>query len=84
MFYGLPGIGKTSLGALFPKSLIIGFEMGTNGLNNVYVAPVKTWNDWKNLAGQLLRKKELLEKFETIVMDTADSAWDLCVKYICA
>lgn len=84
MFYGLPGIGKTSLGALFPKSLICSFEMGTNALNNIYVAPVKTWNDWRNFVSQLVKKPELLEKYETIVIDTADSAWDLCVKYVCS
>lgn len=84
MFYGLPGVGKTSLAAQFPKSLIFGFEQGTNGLDNVYVQPIKTWVEWKTAAGQLLRKsEELLEKFETIVIDTADAAWNLCIKYIC-
>ena len=57
--------------------------MGTNALNNVYVQPVKGWNDWKTMVGQLIRKNELKEKFECIAVDTADSAWDLCVKYIC-
>ena len=83
MFYGLPGVGKTSLAAQFPRVLIAGFEMGTNALNNVYVQPVKGWNDWKTMVGQLIRKNELKEKFECIAIDTADSAWDLCVKYIC-
>lgn len=35
--YGLPGVGKTSLAAQFPKSLILGFEQGTNALDDVYV-----------------------------------------------
>lgn len=83
MFYGLPGVGKTSLAAQFPKVLIAGFEMGTNALNNVYVQPIKGWNDWRQVVGQLVRKKELQDKFESIAIDTADSAWDLCVKYIC-
>ena len=47
MLYGLPGVGKTSLAAQFDKVLITGFEMGTNALNNVYVQPIKTWQDWK-------------------------------------
>lgn len=85
LFYGLPGVGKTSLASQFPKVLIAGFEMGTNALNNVYVQPMKTWNDWKQTISQLIRKKdELMQKFETIAIDTADSAWDLCVKYICS
>lgn len=84
MLYGLPGVGKTSLAAQFPKSIIIGFEMGTNGLDDVYVQPTKTWNEWKQIVSQLLKKPELKEKFETICIDTTDSAWDLCVKYICS
>lgn len=84
MFYGLPGIGKTSLGALFPSPLIMGFEMGTNALNNIHVAPVKGWQDWKSFVSQLTKKQDLKNKFETIVIDTADSAWDLCVKWVCA
>lgn len=84
MLYGLPGIGKTKLASLFPNVIIAGFEMGTNALNNVYVQPIKTWNDWKQMVGQLCRDAELQEQFECVAIDTADSAWDLCVKYICS
>lgn len=85
MVYGLPGCGKTTLGSQFPKSLILGCEQGTNALDNVYVQPIQTWGDLKKAATQLTRKKdELMEKFENIIIDTADSAWDLCVKFICS
>lgn len=83
MFYGLPGVGKTALAAQFPKILIVGFEMGTNALNNVFVQPAKTWNDWRTICSQLIKKPEVQEKFDTIGIDTVDAAWDLCVKYIC-
>jgi hypothetical protein len=84
MFYGLPGIGKTALAAKFPKVLIAGFEMGTNGLNGVLAQPIQTWDDWRQVQSQLVRKAEAKEKYECVAIDTADSAWDLCVKYICA
>lgn len=85
MVYGLPGVGKTTLGAQFPKALVLGFECGTNALNNIYVQPIKTWQDWKQAANQLIKKKEQLQdKFENIILDTVDSMWDLCVKYICS
>ena len=58
--------------------------MGTNALNNIYVQPIKTWSDWKQMVSQLVKKNELKEKFETIAIDTADSAWDLCVKKVCS
>lgn len=83
MLYGLPGVGKTSLAAQFEKVLIAGFEMGTNALNNVYVAPIKTWDDWKRMVKDLCRKEELKEKFHTVAIDTVDEAWSLCTKYVC-
>lgn len=83
MLYGLPGVGKTSLAAQFDKVLIAGFEMGTNALNNVYVQPIKTWQDWKQMVNQLCRKEELKEKFHAIAIDTADEAWALCSKFVC-
>lgn len=83
LLYGLPGVGKTSLAAQFEKVLIAGFEMGTNALNNVYVAPVKTWDDWKKMVRDLCRNDELKEKFHAIAIDTADEAWNLCTKYVC-
>ena len=83
MLYGLPGVGKTSLAAQFDKVLIAGFEMGTNALNNVYVQPIKTWQDWKQMVNQLCRRDELKEKFHAIAIDTADEAWSLCSKFIC-
>lgn len=58
--------------------------MGSNALNNVYVQPAKTWSDWKSMVNQLTRKKELMNKFHSIAIDTADEAWNLCVKYICS
>lgn len=82
--YGLPGVGKTSLAAQFPKSLILGFEQGTNALDDVFVAPMKTWSDWRSVLSQLTRDEELKQKFETICFDTADMMWDILVRKICA
>lgn len=49
LIYGEPGCGKTTLASKFKNVLIAGFECGQNALNNVYVQPVKTWNDWKQM-----------------------------------
>ena len=84
LLYGLPGVGKTSLASEFKNVLIAGFEMGTNALNNVYVQPIKTWKDWRDMVKQLCTKDALKEKFDSIAIDTADFAWDLCVKWICS
>lgn len=75
-------IGKTTFLSKIPKTLILSFEPGTNALNNVYAQPIQTWGDFKMALSQL-RMPELKEKFDIIGIDTADVAYDLCVKYIC-
>ena len=84
LLYGLPGVGKTSLASEFKNVLIAGFEMGTTAMNNVYVQPIKTWKDWRDMVKQLCTKDALKDKFDSIAIDTADFAWDLCVKWICS
>ena len=82
LLYGLPKIGKTTFLSKIPKTLILSFEPGTNALNNVYAQPIQTWGDFKMALNQL-RMPELREKFDIIGIDTADVAYDLCVKHIC-
>lgn len=83
LLYGEPKVGKTSLAAQFPKNLLLAFEPGYNGLNNISVVPITKWSEFKNILKQLA-KPEIKEKFNTITIDTADIAWDCCEKYICS
>lgn len=83
LLYSAPGLGKTTLASKFEKSLILGCECGTNGLNNVYVQPIKTWNDLRQVVSQLVRNEQLKERFENIVVDTTDEAFKLCEKWTC-
>lgn len=84
LLYGQPGVGKTSLAAQFDQVLIAAFECGTNALNNVYVQPVKTWQDWKTMVSQLCRNEKLKERYQSVAVDTTDEAWNLCVKWVCS
>ena len=83
LFYGAAGVGKTTLASKFEKSLILGCEAGTNALNNVYVQPIKTWQDMRQVVSQLTKNEALKEKFYTIVIDTADEAFKLCERWSC-
>lgn len=66
LFYGAAGVGKTTLASKFEKSLILGCEAGTNALNNVYVQPIKTWQDMRQVVSQLTKNEALKEKFYTV------------------
>lgn len=83
LVYGAPKIGKTTLLSQLPNSLILAFEPGTNALNNAFVQPILKWADFKQVLRDL-KKPQVQERFHFIGVDTADVAWDLCEKYICA
>lgn len=82
-FYGEPKSGKTTTAVRFPDSLLLAFEKGYNTIPGVRAQPIEKWSDFKSVLRQL-RKDELKEVYQTIVVDTVDIAYGLCEKYICA
>lgn len=58
------------------------FEQGTNALAGIRSAPILRWTDAKKVLTQL-RKPQAKEMYDSIVVDTASIAWQLCEKYIC-
>lgn len=82
LLYGEPKSGKTTTASKFPKSLIIAFEKGYAAIPGVMALPVNSWSDFLKIIRQL-KDSKAKEMFETIVVDTADIAWDYCEKYIC-
>lgn len=81
-FYGQPKSGKTTIASKFPKALILAFEKGYNALPGVFAQPINSWGEFKKLFSEL-KTPEVHEKFETIVLDTADIAYSYCEKFIC-
>lgn len=82
LFYGAPKTGKTTTACKFPGALLMAFERGYNALPGVYAVPINSWNEFKKYLSEL-KKPEVQEKFQTIVIDTADIAYSLCEKFIC-
>ena len=82
MFYGEPKSGKTTTASKFPKSLIIAFEKGYAALPGVKALPVNSWSDFLKVLRQL-KDPKAKDSYETIVIDTADIAYDYCEQYIC-
>ncbi len=83
LFYGEPKSGKTTIASKFPKSLLLAFEKGYAALPGVKAQPINKWSEFRTVLRQLA-KPELKEMYTTIIVDTADIAYDLCEKYICS
>ena len=82
-FYGEPKSGKTTIASKFPQSLLLAFEKGYNALAGVKAQPINSWAEFLKVIRQLIDEK-VKEMFETIIIDTADIAYQYCEKYICS
>ena len=81
--YGEAKTGKTTLATQAGTALLFAFERGYNALPGVFPVDVTSWGDVRSLVREL-KKKEVKEKFQTVIFDTVDIAGTLCEKYICA
>lgn len=81
--YGGWKTGKTTIAAKFPKALLLAFEKGYAAIPGVMALPIESWSDFKRALRQL-KDPRASEMYETIIVDTADIAYDLCSKYVCA
>lgn len=82
LFYGEIKSGKTTTASKFPNSLLLAFEKGYSALAGVYAQPINNWSEFLKVLREL-KDTDVQAKFETIVIDTADIAYEYCEKYIC-
>lgn len=82
LLYGDPKTGKSTFGSQLPKALFLNFEQGTNALAGIRGVPILRWTDMKQVLSQL-KKPQAREMYDSIVVDTASIAWQLCEQYIC-
>ena len=80
--YGEPKVGKTTLVSHFPGALLLATEKGYNALPGVFVQDITRWSDLKEVIREL-KKPEVKEKFQSVIIDTIDVAAGYCDKYIC-
>lgn len=57
--------------------------MGYNAIDGIYAQPIQKWSDLKLLLRQL-EQPAAKEKFDTVTIDTASIAYDLCEQFVCA
>ncbi|KFZ25963.1 MAG: hypothetical protein KQ78_01919 [Candidatus Izimaplasma bacterium HR2] len=80
-FYGSPKTGKTTIASQFSNSLILAFEKGFNALPGVIAQPINKWMEFKEILMQL-ETKAAKEKYEYIIVDTADLAYLYAEQFI--
>lgn len=73
---------KTTVATRVKNSLLLGFERGWNALPGVMATPINSWGEFRKVLKQL-KDPQVQERFECIIVDTADLAYDMCEKYIC-
>lgn len=82
-FYGGWKTGKTTNAVKFPKHFLLAFEKGYSAIPGAMAQPINSWSEFKTVLRQL-KDDKAKEMFETIIVDTADIAYDYCQKYVCA
>ena len=81
VLYGVEGIGKTSLAAQTPEPLFIDTEGGTAHLDVRRLQKPSSWDELLNLIKEVAATPDVCQ---TLVIDTADWAEQMCIDFICA
>lgn len=79
--FGREKAGKTSTAVMWPKPLLCAFEKGYNALVGVYAADIDNWSTFKDICRQL-KKPEMKERFETVIIDTTGIAFSMCEDFV--
>lgn len=78
LLYGREKIGKTTFFSQFPGALFLATEPGTKGLS-IYEVAVTDWG----IIRQVRQELSTTDRFELVVFDTVDRAYDMCLDYVC-
>lgn len=81
LFYGDPSTRKTSVAAKFPGSLLLATEIGYSMIPGVHAVNIPSWGEFRNVIREL-KRPEVKEKYQTIVIDTVGLLTDMCMKFI--
>lgn len=85
LVYGVAGVGKTTFASEFPKPLFLDLDRGSEKLDVERVEGLQEWPDFvstlREIAETLVRGGDF--PYQTVVIDTADKAAEMCTRYIC-
>lgn len=80
--YGAAKTGKTTLASQMGKALLLAFERGYNAIPGIIAQDMTSWSDMKAVLREL-KKPEVRDTFQSIIVDTVDIAGSLCEKFVC-
>ena len=64
------------------KALLLAFERGYNAIPGIIAQDMMSWSDMKAVMREL-KKEEVRNSFQSIIVDTVDIAGTLCEKFVC-
>lgn len=83
LLYGREKIGKTTAFASFPDAIFLNTEPGAKGLSiyefNSDKGGITSWEVFLKAVDLLMNS----DRFKTVVIDTADRLYDMCMDYVC-
>lgn len=79
----MPKAGKTTIATKFKSPLLLAFEMGFNAIPGVRAQVINKWSEFKKTL-KMLDDSEVKEFYRTIIVDTADIAYEYCEDYVCS
>lgn len=79
--YGDPKVGKTTLAAQIPNSLIIATELGFKAIPNIHAVPTLDYPSILTVLNQL-KKPEVKEKYEVVIIDTLDALLYIATEHV--
>jgi hypothetical protein len=78
LLYGQEKCGKSTFASNAPGAIFLATEPGLNALS-VYQVNIESWQDLLDACKKLATEKH---DFKTIIIDTADNAYEFCAAYV--
>lgn len=81
LIYGPPSTRKTTVASNFPKPLLLATEVGYSFIENVKAINIESWYQFREAVEQL-KRQEVRDTYDTIVIDTLSLLSEQCVTYV--
>ena len=81
LLYGPPSTRKTTVATNFPRPLLLATEVGYSFIPGVKAINIDSWYTFKEAVRQL-KRQEVRDEYDTVVIDTVSLLSGQCVNYV--